>query len=141
MSVLSAVKEYFQTYIDANIPDKPLWVNYLENEPVSFSIVPLGGSRKVSEYISGNSGEREFIFALQSSQFTADDADRVGNIELFETLAEWLDDQSEVGNLPSLPSGFTALAIEAVSYGYLFEQGPSRTGVYQMPCRLEYSKQ
>ena len=141
MSVVSATKSYFQSYIDAADEDKPLWVNHLQAEPVNYAIVPLGGTRKVSEYIHGNSGEREFVFAFQSSRFTADEAERVGNLEFFETLAEWLDDQSDEDNLPSLPAGFAASAIEALSYGYLFEQGESETGVYQIQCRLEFSKQ
>ena len=139
-SRISAVKAYFQTYITANDSGKPLWVNYLEAEPVSYSIVPIGGNRKVSTYIHGNSGEREFVFAFQSGRFTADDAERVGNIEFFESLAEWLDDQTEQNNLPTMPSGFNALGIEALGDGYLFEQGESTTGVYQIQCRLEYSK-
>ena len=140
-TVIAAVKAYFQDYIDAADEDKPLWVNYLKAEPVNYSIKPLGGARKVSEYIHGNSGEREFVFAFQSSRFTADEAERVGNLEFFETLAEWLDDQSYVNNLPELPTGFAPSAIEALSYGYLFEQGESDTGVYQIQCRLEFSKQ
>lgn len=140
-TVIAAVKAYFQTYIDTNDEDAPLWVNFLKSEPVEYSIVPLGGARKVSEYIHGNSGEREFVFAFQSSRFTADEAGRVGNLEFFETLAEWLDDQSDLDNLPSLPTGFSPQTIEALSYGYLFEQGQSDTGVYQIQCRLEYSKQ
>ena len=140
-TLISAVKEYFQSYIDAEDAKKPLWVNFLNDEPVSYSIVPLAGNRKVSQYIHGNSGERAFVFAFQSSRFTADEADRVGNVEFFEALAEWLDDQSEGDLLPILPVGFTPSSIEALSYGYLFEQGGSETGVYQIQCRLEYSKQ
>lgn len=140
MSILSSIKTYFQTYIDSNDSGKPLWVNYLKEEPVSYSIVPLAGTRKVSTYVHGNSGLREFTFAFQSNRFTADEVERVGNIEFFETLAEWLDDQTELNNLPTLASGFNALGIEALGYGYLFEQGESEVGIYQIQMRLEYSK-
>lgn len=141
-TVIEAVKDYLSDYIeDADTKEHPLWVNFLKAEPVEYSIVPLGGARKVSEYIHGNSGEREFVFALQSGRFTADEAERVGNLEFFETLAEWMDDQSDIDNLPSLPAGFAAHTIEAISYGYVFEQGGSETAVYQIQCRLEYSKQ
>jgi len=151
MSVLSAVKSYLQGYIDEADEDRPVWVNHLREEPVDYAIVPLGGGRKVSTYVHGNSGLREFTFAFQSSRFTADEAERVGNIEFFETLAQWLDDQTEAGTLPDLDpgedetgyvsNGLTALEIEALGFGYLFEQGESSTGVYQIQCRLEYSKE
>jgi len=142
MSIIGGVNDYISDHVKAGIDAKaPVWVNYLRENPKDFSIVPLGGSRKVSEYISGNSGEREFIFALQANFSTADEAARVGNQELFESLAEWLDDQTELENLPTLPAGFTAQGIEALSYGYLWQQGSSQIGIYQIQCRLEYSKQ
>ena len=139
MSVLSAIKDYIETYTGID-SDVPVWVNYLRSEPVSYSIVPLGGSRKVSEWIHGNSGEREFLFAFQSSNFTADEAERVGSIEFFEALADWFDEQSEADNLPIMAAGLTPLKIEALEFAYLFEQGESETGVYQIQCRLDYSK-
>lgn len=137
---IQAIKDYFQTYIDSADANKPLWVNYLNQEPVSYSIVPIAGTRKISTYVHGNSGEREFVFAFQSSRFTADEAERIGNIEFFETLAEWLDDQTELGNLPELPTGFNVSSVEALGDGYLFEQGDSQTGIYQIQMRMEYSK-
>ncbi|MBT6322559.1 MAG: hypothetical protein HOJ31_10285 [Anaerolineae bacterium] len=140
MSVLSSIKTYLLAYIQTVDADAPLWVNYLRDEPVDYSIVPLGGSRKVTEWISGNSGEREFLFAFQSARFTADEAERVGSIEFFETLADWLDTQSETDTLPSMGAGLTPFKIEALEFGYLFEQGTSDTGVYQIQCRLEYEK-
>ncbi|RUM43011.1 MAG: hypothetical protein DSY80_06280 [Desulfocapsa sp.] len=139
MSVISAIKTYIETYTGID-SDAPIWVNYLHKEPVEYSIVPLGGSRNVSEWIHGNSGEREFLFAFQSSRFTAEEVDRVGSIEFFESFAQWLDDQSFNDNLPALPSGYTATNIEASGYAYLFEQGNSSTGIYQIQCVLEFTK-
>lgn len=139
MSIISSIKTYLQAYTGLEA-GAPIWVTYLRQEPVDYSIVPLAGTRKVSTYVHGNSGEREFTFALQSNRFTADEAERVGNIEFFESLAEWLDDQTELGNLPTLASGFNTYSIEALGFGYLFEQGDSQTGIYQIQMRLEYSK-
>lgn len=140
MSIISAIKTYIETYTSLET-NAPVWVNYLRKEPVDYSIVPLGGSRKVSEYIHGNSGEREFVFALQSNRFTANEVERVGNIAFFESFADWLDDQSDSDNLPILASGLNAFKIEALGFGYLFEQGKGDTGIYQIQCKLEYSKE
>ena len=137
---IQAVRNYFQGYIDIKDSSAPLWVNYLKAEPVGYSLVPIAGNRKVSTYVHGNSGLREFVFAFQSARFTENEAERIGNIEFFETLAEWLDDQSELNNLPEMPTGFNVSSIEAFGDGYLFEQGESQTGVYQIQCRMEYSK-
>ena len=140
MNILSAVKKYLEAYTELE-DDAPIWVNFMRAEPVDYSIVPLGGTRKVSTYVHGNSGEREFTFALQSNRFTTDESERIGNIEFFEEFAEWLDDQSDLNNLPTLKPGYNAYAIEALGFGYLFEQGSSETGIYQIQCRLEYSKE
>lgn len=141
MSILSSVKTYLQSYIDSVDANKPLWVNFLKEEPVSYSIVPLGTQKKVTQYIHGrNKGTRQFVFAFQSNRFTADEAERIGNIELFETLSEWMDDQTEADNLPTI-TGKNVLSIEAIQDAYLFEQGESSTGIYQIQCMLEYSTQ
>lgn len=140
MSIISSIKTYLEAYTELE-SSAPIWVNYLRKEPTDYSIVPLGGSRKVVEYIHGNSGIRTFDFALQSNRFTANDAERIGNVEFFEALADWLDDQTEADDLPALASGLNALKIEALGFGYLYEQGSDETGVYQIQCRLEYSKE
>lgn len=141
MSVLSAIKTFIEAYSGLE-EDAPVWVNFLRSAPGDYSIVPIEGTRIVSQYIHGrNTGQREYIFALQSSRFTADDIERIGNEEFFEAFADWLDVQTDSGNLPDLDTvntDKTPIAIEATGFGYLWSQGESETGVYQILCKLEY---
>ena len=94
----------------------------------------------VESYINGGS-LREFPFAFQSMASTADDLERLQNIGFYEAFADWLETQSLAGTLPTLGAKQTAEKIEALNWAYLYEQGESSTGVYQITCKLTYTQQ
>lgn len=139
MTILSAIQTYIKTY-GSLASNAPVLIDFLGSEPVHYSIVPLPGARIVESYIDGSS-LREFPFAFQSMESAADDAERLANNEFYEAFADWLESQTEEGILPELGGNRTAERIEAVDAGFLFEQGESGTGVYQITCRLEYRQE
>jgi len=114
-------------------------VDYLGQNPTEYSIVPLAGARIIEKYLDGGS-LREFPFAFQAMLYTADDATRLENNGFFEAFSDWLDSQTEAGTLPTLASGKTPIKIEALGWGYLFQEGESGTGIYNVQCRLEYEQ-
>lgn len=138
MSVLSAIQTYIKDCSELK-DDAPVWVNYLGEEPGEYSIVPLVGAKIVEEYINGSTS-REFPFALQSMESTLDNVGRVGSIEFYEVFGEWLRTQSEMNVFPEMDDGQTPFKIEALGNGFLFKQGESQTGVYQIQCRLSYDQ-
>lgn len=138
MSIISALKTYLATYTGL-ASDAPIWVDYLGQTPTEYAVVPLGGARVAERYINGGS-LREFPFAFQSTESTADELERLENNGFYEAFSEWLDAQTVAGVLPSLASGKTADKIEALGWGYLYEQGQSATGVYQIQCKLTYEQ-
>ncbi len=139
MTVISALRTYIAAY-SALPTGAPLWVDHLGKEPDQYAIVPLPGARKIEEYIDGGS-LREFPFAFQAMLSTAAQAERLESNGFFEALAEWLDMQTLTGALPNLGTGKNATEINATSWGFLFEQGESETGIYQISCRLEYEQE
>lgn len=138
MSLISAVKTYLLTYTGLET-GAPLWVNYLNEQPTGYSIVPLPGQRTVEDYIDGSS-LREFPFAFQIMASTADEAARLDNIAFGETFSAWLEAQTKAGTLPTLESGKVSFSVEATQWGHLFQQGDSGTGIYQISCRLIYEQ-
>ncbi len=138
MSILSAIRTYLLTY-SALKDSAPLWVDHLGSDPTQYAIFPLGGQKIAESYIDGGS-LREYPFAFQSMERTADDIERLENSGFYETFADWLDSQSEAGTLPTLGSGQTPVSIQATGWGVLFEQGRSDTGVYQIQCKLVYEQ-
>lgn len=136
MSMIDGIKTYLLTYTGLS-SGAPVWVNHLEPNPVSYSIAPLPGQIVVEEYINGSS-LRQYNFAFLSTQSTAAELSRFENNEFFEQFATWLESQSEAGVLPSLDAGQTATKIEATGWGYLYQEGESDTGIYQIQCLLTY---
>lgn len=139
MSIISALKTYIATYTGLKT-GAPLWVDYLGSTHTQYAVIPLAGGKIVESYIDGSS-TREYPFALQSMESTADDLERLENAGFVEAFADWLDEQTEAGTLPTLGTGQTPELIEATGWGYLYEQGNSDTGVYQIQCRLVYKQE
>jgi len=139
MSIISALKTYIQTYTGLK-DDAPVWVDYIGPNPTEYAIIPLPGSKIIEQYITGGS-MREYPFAFQSAEYTADELERLETSGFFEAFADWLESQTTAGVLPTLGAKQTALEIEATSWAYLYEQGNSETGIYQVQCRLIYEQE
>ncbi len=139
MSIISALKTYIKTYTGLKT-GAPVWVDYIGPNPTEYAIIPLPGSKIIEQYITGGS-MREYPFAFQSAEYTADELERLETGGFFEAFADWLESQTLAGVLPTLGAKQTALEIEATSWAYLFEQGNSETGIYQVQCRLIYEQE
>lgn len=137
-SIIEGLRTYIATYggLGANLP---LWVNYLAALPQGYSIVPVPGSKIVEEYLDGGL-LCEYNFAFQASDFTADDAQRIEIMAFYEAFSDWLRSQTLAGTLPTLPDKHKATAIEAIDSGFLFQEGESQTGVYQLQAKLTYEQ-
>lgn len=142
MSILSNLKTFLTTNATpAGLASgAPVWTDFLGPNPPQYDIVPLPGSRIVEAYVNGGS-LRQFPFAFQSVESAADELERIDNSGFFEALAAWFETTTEAGTLPSLGSGQTATAIEATGWAFLYQQGDSQTGIYQIQCRLEYEQE
>lgn len=138
MSMISAIKEYIATYngLDANAA---LLVDVLGKEPTQYAIVPIPGARKVEDYIDGSS-KREYPFAIQSMEANGDDVTRQAINEFYESLADWMESQTEAGTLPTLGAGKTPEAVEALGWGFLQEFGESGVGLYQIQAKVIYNQ-
>lgn len=138
MSLLSSIKTYIAGYSQL-ATGAPLWVDYLGGEPTGYAIIPLPGTKVVETYLDGSS-LREYPFAFQSMELTADEAERLDNNGFFEAFADWLETQSNAGTLPTLASGKTAVSIEALGWAFIYESGESQTAIYSIQCKLTYEQ-
>ena len=139
MSLLGAVQTYLKTYSEL-ADGAPVWVDFLGSDGTQYSVIPLPGARIISEDIIGNT-EREFPFAFQSMESTADDLERLETAGFYESFADWLESQSKAGTFPTLETGQTATKIESTGWAFLYEQGVSDTGIYQIQCKLTYEQE
>lgn len=139
MSLIAAVRTYLLTY--SGLADAaPLLVDTLGKEPTQYALVPLPGPRIVQTFLD-DSTVREFAFAVQSMESTADDPARIANHEFLETLAEWIESQNQAKVFPTLDAGKTPTNIEVLGQPILFEFGESGTGIYQLQCKLTYDQE
>ena len=139
MSIISAIKTYIQTYAGLK-SGAPVWVDTIGANPTEYAIIPLAGAKVIEQYIDGGS-LREYPFAFQSAEYTADELERIENNGFFEAFSDWLESQTEAGVLPALGAEKTSWSIEATGWGYLYQQGQSETGIYQVQCRLIYDQE
>lgn len=136
MSIISALRTFIATW-EGLEDGKIIYVDHLDDEPVSYTIIPLPGAKILDQDILGNS-YREYPFAFRTAESTADNLERIATNEFFEDFSDWIDLQNKNGTFPSLESDKTALEIYANNWGYLFEQSDSDTGIYQINCTLRY---
>ena len=139
MTIIESLKTYLADYSELK-DDAPLWVDYLGPKPTQYTIIALAGPIIVSTYINGSS-EREFPFAFRSVESTADELERLETLGFYEEFAAWLESQTAAGEFPTLAAGKTATKIEALGRGYLYQQGESSTGIYQVQARLTYKQE
>ena len=138
MSIIEALRTYLATYSGLKT-GAPLWVDSIGPEPNQYAIIPLAGEKIIEKYLDDGS-LREYPFAFQSLVNTTDDPERLETNGFFETLSEWFEAQTAANILPDLASNKKAISIEALGWGYLFEQGNSDTGIYQIQCKLTYEQ-
>src|SRR5574340_1442387 len=120
MTIIEALKTYIASYTGLK-DGAPLWVDFLGPANTEYAIIPLPGEKIVERYINGAS-LREFPFAIQSIESTADELERMETSGFYEALADWFESQTEAGVLPALGGKKTAEAIESTGWAYLYEQ-------------------
>ncbi len=137
-SIIKAVRDYIAGYTGL-VDGAPVWVGYLGPDPTQYAIIPIAGPKIIETYLN-RATLREFPFAFQSVESTADELERLESVGFYEAFADWLESQSLSGIFPTLNSNQTPENIEALGWAYLYEQGVSDTGIYQIQCKLTYSQ-
>lgn len=136
-SIVQGIKEYLETYSPLS---GGVYVEFVGEQPTEYAVAMLPELEKIQEYIvHGGIYGRHFLLNMRAA--TVEDADRLQSSGFFEDFQEWLMSQTEAGVLPTLPTGYTALSIEALSNGYLMESSEVlSTAVYSINCRLVYER-
>lgn len=138
MSLISALRTYIKTYTNLK-NGAPVWVDYLSPIQTQYSIDPLEGDKILTTYINGDS-VRQYPFAFRSIESTIDQLAKIETHGFYEEFADWLEAQTYKGILPVLDAGKTAESIGALGWSYLFQEGQSNTGIYQIQCQLVYEQ-
>ena len=136
MSVIASLRTYFLT-CPALATGALLLVDHLGETPIQYALIPTAGEKVLETHVD-DSSVRAMPFLFRSMESTADDLERIETAGFYETLGDWLESQTRARTLPSLGAGKLAESIAAANWGYLFEEGVSSTGIYQISCVLTY---
>ena len=120
-------------------------MDYL-GEDFDYSIDPLPSEPWVTRYTDGG-GKKQYQFAFTSKEeYDGTAMTEIENSGFYQAFAEWVESQNEAAAfddaaLPVLENERqTALAVEVMTSGYLFDAGPDRAK-YQIQCRLIYEQE
>ena len=118
-------------------PASRLGVDYLGRDATEYVIEAVPTEPVVQQYADGGS-TRQYAFVFASREaYGVDTLRNMANKGFYEALADWIEEQSNSGNFPSLPAGKQPVRMEVTAGGYLFDASPD-TGRYQIQCRLIY---
>ncbi len=140
MTIIEALRNYIDECPHLDPSRRQVSVNFMGADPIQYGIYPLPGEKVIEKYIVSG-GVYEYPFAFRVVASNTDDYALLETQGFFEQFSAWLDEESESDILPDLPSGKTAMIIEALSNGYMVEQGDSGTSIYEVPCKLIYEKE
>ena len=141
MAIIESVKNFILKcpYLDEL---KKVNVDFLPSDPNTYSIEEVPTEVILKEYIDGST-ERQFVFVFASRMRWNDEIiNNIQNSGFFEKFQHWLEQCTELENMPVLDEGMSAYKIEAMSNRCLFDvSGNSEYARYQIQCRLLYDKE
>lgn len=139
MTVIEALRQYF---LQAPcLTGQRLNIDCLASDPGSFSIDSVQTERVVSRYMDGSTVRRQLLAISSRAYFGEDLAQQRENIELFEQLESWLDQQDTFYRLPDLGEKRHArtLAVTSSPYPVEVDDGDQgSTARYQIQLELIY---
>lgn len=121
---------------------KRVGVEFLSEDPTSYSIEETPAKAIIEEYIDGSSKRQfEFVFASRFD-YSEEIKNQIENSGFYEKFSDWVEENSENGILPTLDQNKTALELEVLTSGYLYNIADNmRTARYQIQMRLIYRKE
>lgn len=120
-------------------PDDQFNLNYLDAEPVSYTLDESAGSSTIKRYMDGTERKVRAFALASTSEYGPDFLEQVSASGFWDGLTQWIEQRNHAHRLPSLPTGMTATKIEVTSAQYLYRAGAT-TARYQIQLRLEYTQ-
>lgn len=114
-------------------------LNYLDAEPVSYTLDESAGSSTIKRYMDGTERKVRAFALASTSEYGPDFLEQVANSGFWDGLTQWIEQRNHAHQLPALPDGMTASKIEVTSAQYLYRAGAT-TARYQIQLRLEYTQ-
>lgn len=136
-TVIAGVRNYVETCPRLAEFEGVVGVDNLAEGDTAYAIESVPAKEVVTEYLDG-SRKKAFTFMFTSrAEFGQETRTTLDNIGFYGKFAGWLHAETRAGRLPDLGIGRTALSIEAVTSGYLYDVQGTKAK-YQIECTLVY---
>ncbi len=134
MSIIKSLQEWLDTYDGMEITTLTDTVD----ETAGSYALALAGTEVASIDILGKRTYRHSYVFYAREQVDAE-SDRAGNYDFIESFVEWIENQSDKEELPTLPGKYKSTGIE-VSNAMLYDIYDDGTGLYQLQINLEFER-
>ena len=135
MTVIENVRNWLKTYPEL---EGRIDVDFLDSEVDTYSIDTIPCEEVLKRYKDGST-VKQFQFAISSRRYYEQNIEQnISNLEFFERLTAWVEDQAQLRNLPTMDGGRTAQKMIVTSTAYPFDVSENGRARYQMQMRLEY---
>ena len=137
-SIIEGVTNYFLKC--PILKDGVFRVDALGSEPVEYAIETGLTSPVLKRYVNGSS-IRQYQFNFNSREaYAMDRILAIQNERFYEDLCNWVEEQDKAGNLPELPQGCEAQALEVLAPGFMLD-ATMENAHYQIQLQLRYFKE
>lgn len=134
MSILKSLQNFLEGYGKMGLV---VLTDQTTEQPSSYAIAPSGNSKITEDILGNRSYQNSYIF--YAKELAASEVDRQDTYDFLEDFSDWLEEQSDTGNLPSLPGNYQAESLE-VSNAMLFDIEENGCGVYQIQLQFIFTK-
>ena len=133
-TIIESIKIFLE---NCPLINKEINVDYLPEEPLEYSIIPIPTKPVIKSYVDGST-RKQYAFIVCSREYYGDDIKQLlKNVGFYEKLSNWIEDKNKSGDFPLLPDGMEALKLSVVNSGYLYNEEKDNA-IYQIECNLIY---
>jgi len=134
VSILKSLQSFLEGY---GKMDLVVLTDQTTEQPSSYAIAPSGNSKITEDILGNRSYQNSYIF--YAKELAASEVDRQDTYDFLEDFSDWLEEQSDTGNLPSLPGNYQVESLE-VSNAMLFDIEENGCGIYQIQLQFIFTK-
>ena len=133
--IVEGLKNFFGEYIG----EGKVRTAFLTENPPDYAIYPEGGETVIKKYVSGDM-LCQFVFSFRARlTYNNKDEETKEICILFDFLADWVKERSDINIFPHIGEGKEMQSIEALDSGKIRNTGVSDC-VYEMKFKATYYK-
>lgn len=134
--IIEKIRKYF---LDCPLIDNQSRINvdYLGVDAIEYTIDSVPTDTIIKQYVDGGA-LKQYVFVFGSREYYGPDTlQNMENSGFYEKFSKWIEEQSNIGELPILSGSKQATKMEVLTSGYLFDTSEDNAR-YQVQCRLVY---